>query len=110
MSASEHQVSAIVYCYTLFTQLFLILIYNRLQGFRTHNAGSIEHRTLNTSDENLKAMLTTEPLDIANIVDIPADLSTPFDYLTNSDTDANNADLCSARRRAWYCEDPACPK
>jgi hypothetical protein len=29
--------------------------------------------------------LTTEPLDTANIVDVPADLSTPFDYLTNSD-------------------------
>ena len=34
-------------------------------------------------------MLTTEPLDTANIVDVPADLSTPFDYLTNSDTDAD---------------------
>ena len=33
-------------------------------------------------------MLTTEPLDTANIVDVPADLSTPFDHLTNSDTDA----------------------
>jgi hypothetical protein len=37
------------------------------------------------------AVLTTEPLDIANIVDVPADLSTPFDDLTNSDTDADNA-------------------
>jgi len=55
-------------------------------------------------------MLTTEPLDTANIVDVPADLSTPFDYLTNSDTDADNADLCGARRWAWYCKDPACPK
>ena len=55
-------------------------------------------------------MFTTEPLDTANIVDVPADLSTPFDYLTDSDTDADNADLCSARRWAWYCEDPACPK
>jgi hypothetical protein len=43
-------------------------------------------------------MLTTKPLDIANIVDVPADLFTPFDYLTNSDIDANNADLYSARR------------
>jgi hypothetical protein len=55
-------------------------------------------------------MFTTEPLDTANIVDVPADLSTPFDYLTDSDTDADNADLCSAYRWAWYCGDPACPK
>jgi hypothetical protein len=33
-------------------------------------------------------MLIMEPLDPANIVDISADLSTPFDYLTHSDTDA----------------------
>jgi hypothetical protein len=65
---------------------------------------------LNTSDPNYQAMLTTEPLDTANIVDVSADLSTPFDYLTNSDTDADNADLCSAHRWAWYCKDPACPK
>jgi hypothetical protein len=32
-------------CYTLFTQLFLILISNRVQNFRIHNTGSIEHRT-----------------------------------------------------------------
>lgn len=55
-------------------------------------------------------MLTTEPLDTANIVDVPADLSTPFDYLTISDTDADNADLGSARRWTWCCKDPACPK
>ena len=55
-------------------------------------------------------MLTTEPLDTVNIVDVPADLSIPFDYLTNSDTDADSADLCSARRWAWYCKDPACLK
>jgi hypothetical protein len=30
-------------------------------------------------------MLTTEPLDSD---DVPADLSTPFDDLTNNDTDA----------------------
>jgi hypothetical protein len=48
-------------------------------------------------------MLTTEPLDTTNIVDASADLSTPFDYLTNSDSDADNADLGSARRWAWYC-------
>jgi hypothetical protein len=65
---------------------------------------------LNTSNQNYQAMLTTEPLDTANIVDVPADLSTPFDYLTNGDTDADNADLCSARRWAWYYKDPACPK
>ena len=40
---------------------------------------------LNTCDLNYKAMLTTEPLDTANIVDVPANLSTS-DYLTNSDT------------------------
>ena len=34
----------------------------------------------------VKAMLTTEPLDTVNIVDAHADLSTPFDHLTNSDT------------------------
>ena len=44
---------------------------------------------------------------MANIVDVPADLSTPFDYLTNSDTDVDNADLCSARR---WGKDPACLK
>jgi hypothetical protein len=33
-------------------------------------------------------MLTTEPLDTANIVDVPTDLSTPFDYLKNSETNA----------------------
>ncbi|PMD66910.1 uncharacterized protein K444DRAFT_623160 [Hyaloscypha bicolor E] len=43
---------------------------------------------LNTSNRNYQAILTTEPLDTANIVDVPTDLSTPFDYLTNSDTDA----------------------
>ena len=32
---------------------------------------------LNTSHQNYQAMLTTEPLDTANIVDVPADLSTP---------------------------------
>jgi hypothetical protein len=34
---------------------------------------------LNKSDENYQAMLTTEPLDTANIVEVPADLYTPFD-------------------------------
>jgi hypothetical protein len=62
---------------------------------------------LNTSNQ---AMLTTEPLDTANIIDVPANLSTPFDYLTNCDTDAGNAGLGSARRWTWYCKDPACPK
>ena len=55
-------------------------------------------------------MLTTEPLDTVNIVDVPADLSIPVDYLTNGDTNADSADLCSARRWAWYCKDPACLK
>jgi hypothetical protein len=31
---------------------------------------------LNTSNQNYQAMLMMEPLDTANIVDIPADLST----------------------------------
>jgi hypothetical protein len=48
---------------------------------------------LNTSDPNYQAVLTTEPLDNTTIVDVPADISTPFGYLTNSDTDADNADL-----------------
>jgi hypothetical protein len=55
-------------------------------------------------------MLTIEPLNIANIVDVPADLSTPFDYLTDSDTDADSADLRRACRWEWYCKDPACPE
>ena len=33
----------------------------------------------NTSDQNYQAMLTTELLDTVNIVDVPADLSIPFD-------------------------------
>jgi hypothetical protein len=33
-------------------------------------------------------MLTTELLDTTNIVDVPTDLSTPFDCLTNSDINA----------------------
>jgi hypothetical protein len=42
-------------------------------------------------------MLTTEPLDTANIVDVPTNLSTPFNYLTNSDTDdADDARTCAA--------------
>jgi hypothetical protein len=36
---------------------------------------------LNTSDQNHQAMLTTEPLDTVNTVDVPTDLSTSFDYL-----------------------------
>ena len=34
---------------------------------------------LNKSDDNYQAMLTAEPLDTTNIVDAPANLSTPFD-------------------------------
>jgi hypothetical protein len=45
-------------------------------------------------------MLTTEPLDTADIVDVAAHVSTPFDYLTNSYPDADNADLYTARRWA----------
>jgi hypothetical protein len=33
-------------------------------------------------------VLTTELLDTANIVDVPTDFSAPFDYLTNSDSNA----------------------
>ena len=51
-----------------------------------------------------------EPLDIANIVEVPANLSTLFDYLTDSDTDADNAELRKARPWAWYRKDPACAK
>jgi hypothetical protein len=49
-------------------------------------------------------MLTTEPLKTANIVDV--DLSTPFDSLTTSDTDADNANLCHARR--WASRTSGC--
>jgi hypothetical protein len=45
---------------------------------RTHNAGSI----------SLIKMPTMEHSTPPNIVDVPTDLSTPFDYLMNSDTDA----------------------
>ena len=55
-------------------------------------------------------MLTTRPLDPTDFVDNPTDPSHPFDYLTISDTDTDNADLPSTRRWAWYCKDPACPK
>lgn len=46
---------------------------------------------LNTSDQNYHAMLTTEPLDTANIVDVPAEVIHSFrlTYLTNCDTDAD---------------------
>jgi hypothetical protein len=43
-------------------------------------------------------MLTTELFNIVNIVDVSTDLFIPFDYLTNSDIDADNVDLYSARR------------
>lgn len=43
-------------------------------------------------------MLRTALLDITDIEVLPTDLSTPFDYLTNINTDADNADVCSARR------------
>ncbi|OCK72732.1 hypothetical protein K432DRAFT_455751 [Lepidopterella palustris CBS 459.81] len=54
-----------------------------------------------------QAMLTTEPLDTTDIVDVLADLSILFVYLTNSDTDTDNADLCSTRRWAWYLQGPS---
>jgi hypothetical protein len=66
---------------------------------------------LNMSDPNYQAMLTTEALDTANIDDVNIDLSTPFNYQTTSDTDADNADLSQTRRRwVWYCKDRACTK
>jgi hypothetical protein len=55
-------------------------------------------------------MLKMEPLDTTNIVDVLTDLSTPFDYLMNSDSDTDNANLRSARRWARYYKEPACPK
>ena len=55
-------------------------------------------------------MLMTEPLDTTIIVDVLTDLSTPFSYLTNSDTDTDNTNLRSARRWAWYYKEPVCPK
>ncbi len=66
--------------------------------------------SLHTSNSNYQAMLTTQLLDTAPLNEVPARLSTPFDYLTTSDTDADNADLPRTRRWAWYCKDPACPK
>jgi hypothetical protein len=54
-------------------------------------------------------MLTTEPLDTTNIINVPADLSTAFDYLTNSDTDADNADLGSARSVGMVLQGPRVP-
>ena len=48
-----------------------------------------------------QAMLRTEPLDTTNMIGVPADLSTPFDYLTNSDTDADNADLYAVLATNW---------
>ena len=41
---------------------------------RTHNVGSTSSTVLNTSDHNYYAMLKTEPLDTANIVDVPAEV------------------------------------
>jgi hypothetical protein len=45
-------------------------------------------------------MLTTEPLDTTIMVDVLTDLSTHFDYLTDSDADTDNTNLRSARRWA----------
>jgi hypothetical protein len=55
-------------------------------------------------------MLTTEPLNTANIVNISTNLSTPFDYLMNNDTNTDNADLYNVRQWAWSYKDPACLK
>ncbi|TKA56516.1 hypothetical protein B0A55_13013 [Friedmanniomyces simplex] len=53
------------------------------------------------SNRNYQEMLTTKPLEPADYIEVPTDSFMPFDYLTNSDTDADNADLPSARRWAW---------
>jgi hypothetical protein len=54
--------------------------------------------------------VTAKPLDTVNIIDVLADLSTPFDYQTTNDTDADNADLSHTRRQlTWYYKDLACP-
>jgi hypothetical protein len=65
---------------------------------------------LNKSDQNYQAILTVELLNSANIVGVPADLSTSFDYPTDNDTDVDNASLYRACQWAWYYKDPACPK
>ncbi|TRX96528.1 hypothetical protein FHL15_002800 [Xylaria flabelliformis] len=61
---------------------------------------------------NQQAMLTTEPLssDTTTDVLVIARTSAQFDYLTSSDTDADNADLFPTHRWAWYCKDPTCPQ
>jgi hypothetical protein len=66
---------------------------------------ALSSTVLNPSNQNYQAMLTAEPLNnTANIVDVPADLSTPFDYLTNSDTDAGppNYEVVLAQRVFRY--------
>ncbi len=55
-------------------------------------------------------ILTIEPLDTTYIVNVLADLLTPFDCLTNSDTNTGNANLSSAYLKAEYYKDPACFK
>lgn len=45
-------------------------------------------------------ILTIELLNTTNIIDIPTDLSIPINYLTNSDTDADNADVAPAGRHS----------
>jgi len=64
---------------------------------------------LKTSNQNYKAMLTTELLDTANIVDVPCRLIHTL-RLPDEQRHRRGHDLCSARRWAWYCKDPACPK
>ncbi|KAF4625687.1 hypothetical protein G7Y89_g12479 [Cudoniella acicularis] len=98
LSAFRHHISANVECLSYSLQLFLILISNRLQKLGIHNGGSIEHRTrlTQTTKQCSRRSHSTPPTSST----FPLTLSTPFDYLTNSDTDADNADLRSARRWA----------
>ncbi len=63
----------------------------------------------NDSDPQYQAMFTTRPREPTDFIDTSTTASTPFDYATSSDTDADNATLPSARRWAWYCKEPACP-
>lgn len=55
---------------------------------RTHNADSIEHLYSTLLTKTTKRCSRRSHSTPPNIVDVPTDLSTPFDYLTNSDTDA----------------------
>lgn len=65
---------------------------------RTHNAGSVEHCTQHVWPELSSDALNGATIYTANIIDVPADLSSPFDYLTNSDTDAG---------QRWHVQRPS---